>query len=64
MLMMQVDIPIAPWADVSVAGPVDYEFAPRKFHMTCCNKDAVADGVDFSQCAPDAAVYEREMQPV
>ena len=61
---MQVDIPILPWADVSEAGPADFDFAPRKFHMTCCNKDADSDNVDFSQCAPEPTVYEREPQPV
>lgn len=62
--MLQIDIPLAPWANVSLAGPVDFKYAPQKFHMTCCNKDADTDNVDFSQCAPEAVVYEREMQPV
>ncbi len=61
--MLQVDIPLAPWANVTLAGPVDFGYAPQKFHMTCCNKDADSDNVDFSQCAPEAVVYEREMQP-
>ena len=62
--MPQVGIPLAPWANVTLAGPVDFGYAPQKFHMTCCNKVADSDNVDFSQCAPEAVVYEREMQPV
>ncbi len=64
VLMVQVDIPFVPWANVSAAPPVDFDFAPRKFHMTCCNKDADSDNVDFSQCKPEPMVYEREMQSV
>lgn len=59
---LQVDIPIAPWANVSAALPVDFDFIPRKFHMTCCNKDWESDNVDFTQCTPEAMIYERNVQ--
>ncbi len=58
--MVQVDIPLAPWANVTAYPEVDYEYAPRKFHMTCCPKDANSDNVDFTQCGPEAVAYERE----
>ncbi len=59
---LQVDIPIAPWANASAAAPVDFDFAPRKFHMTCCNKDQDSDNVDFTQCTPETMIYERDAQ--
>ena len=56
----QVDVPLVPWANVTAHPEVDFEYAPRKFHMTCCPKDADSDNVDFTQCGPEPVAYERE----
>ncbi len=58
----QVDIPVAPWGEVAAAPEIDFEFAPRKFHMTCCDKAGDgSDDVDFFKCRPLPEVFSRSV---
>ena len=40
------------WAEVAAAPEPDWGFAPRKFPMTCCKKQAGGDIVHWAQCRP------------
>jgi alpha-1,3-mannosyltransferase len=52
-------IPLTSWANVSAMPPVDFAFAPRKFHMMCCNKGQTDDSVHWKTCLP-GPVFERD----
>lgn len=54
-------IPLTSWANVSAMPPVDFSFAPRKFHMMCCNKGETDDSVHWKTCQP-GPVFERTFE--
>ncbi|BDA47686.1 probable alpha-1,3-mannosyltransferase CMT1 [Coccomyxa sp. Obi] len=56
----KLDVPVTPWAEVAAAPAIDPDFAPRKFHMTCCNMaDDGSDHVDFFKCRSLPEVFSR-----
>lgn len=45
-------IPLTTWDEVAAAPEPDFGFGPRRFHMTCCRKQAGGDIVHWEQCRP------------
>ena len=63
-VLAQVDVPLVPWDAVEAAPPVDWEYAPAKFRLTCCDKaNDGSDDVDFFQCKQAPEVFRRETLP-
>lgn len=53
-------IPVTSWADVAAAPGPDWGFAPRRFPMTCCPKQAGGDIVHWARCRP-GEVFTRDV---
>lgn len=63
-IFAQVDVPLVPWDVMEAAPPVDWEYAPAKFRLTCCDKaDDGSDDVDFFHCKQAPEVFRRETLP-
>jgi len=58
--LAQVSVPVTAWAEVAAAPGIDLDFAPRKFHMTCCDKaPGSSDDVNFFKCRALPEVFSR-----
>ena len=53
-------IPVTRWEDMAAAPPVDWAFAPQKFRMTCCEKQAGGDMVHWQRCKA-GEVFSRDL---